>query len=98
MKRGGLFPQPLAFDRCLVGEGKMTGVECERPAIVGRQPAKALHRRPVQALGNHLVQGKDAALARAFHRGEGDRRGVEFRGRGAVAVSGLAMTRRRSSL
>ena len=37
VKRSVLLPQPLTFGRSEVGEGEMTGVERQGPAVIGRQ-------------------------------------------------------------
>ena len=64
----------------------------------GRQLGEALHRRPFEALSDHLIEREQAALARPGAIGEGDRRRIE-RGRlrrvggAGRAVTGRAMLR-----
>ena len=55
---------------------------------------EAGHRRALQPLVDHLIQPEDAALARALHVGEGDRRRIEPFGAGAVGAPGHAVADR----
>ena len=74
-----------------VAIGEAAGVEGERPAVLLGQRGEALHRRAFEALGDHLVEGEQAALAGAGAVGEGDRRRVEL---GEGAARPLALARR----
>ena len=90
-RRVGL-PEALAFGGFGVSKGEAADIEGQGPTILCRQMGEAGHRRPIEPLVDHLVETEHAALAGAFHVGEGDRRRIEsFRAR-AVGAAGRAMT------
>ena len=83
---------PDAFPGRGIAPGKAASVKGQGPAVLLGKRGKALHRRPFKALGDHLVEAEQAAVAGPLAVGEGDRRRVElgeFPGRpfalGAVA-------------
>src|SRR5690606_3512989 len=68
-----------------------SGGECQCPAVLGRQAGIALHGGVVEALGNNLVKGKNAALAGALTIGKRNRRRGKSGGRRAVAGAPVAV-------
>ena len=80
------------------------GKEGQGPAVFVGQGAEGRHRRPLDTLRDHLVQGHQTARRGALAVGEGNRTRVQIRGqrpvagaRGAVARSALLRIQRRAA-
>ena len=90
-QRGVALPHLPSRLRERSGICKAAGMECECPAVRLRQVGEALHRRALEPLVDHLIEGKGAPLASAAAIGEIDRRRLESPRERSVAGAARSM-------
>jgi len=72
----------------------MTSVQCQGPAVIGRQALETRHRGAVETLGYHLVEAEYAALTCAVRVRDGDGRRIQLDDVRPMTAAGFAVAGR----